>query len=527
MERIGGRRIAYGLVGIIAIALMVVASIHVAREQVLDRYRVRADRLAADILQRAEATRTNLHKVFAALDAVSAMPCSEGGVTLMRRIAIDLRLAGAGYADSGRLRCSSWGVHDEGLDLGPRDYRSAEEIDVRIGRELPIAPGTKLLIVTNPKGWTALVNAGSAIAIAEDDPTLTLAVIARSSGRTLVARGDPDPDWPAEVARSDHDAEIHVRSDRVVAWRRSAKLDFAAYAAVPTAEVSREANRLALLLTPIGLVAGCAVALAGFSIAQRNTSMQALLRAGLRRNEVMVHYQPIVDLATGGWVGAEALLRWRRPGGEWVAPSIFVPIAEKYELMQQLTMRAMKVAIADMAPTLRQRPGYFVSLNMTASDLRDPAIRETLDALVAGHGVQPSSIHIELTEREILDADDARRAIADIREAGYRVAVDDFGVGYSNLSYLESLQLDYLKIDRVFLHGADGSETRKQTISHIIEMAQERGIKVIAEGIETTAQLEFLRARRVDLGQGWLFSDALPIEDLERRQLAQESGKRG
>lgn len=346
---------------------------------------------------------------------------------------------------------------------------------------------------------------------------MTLAVLAHSTGRVLTARGSPNPEWASWARTSEEDRGTRVTEGHIVAWRRSATADFAAYAAMPAAEVARDASRLALLLTPVGLIAGCALVLAGYLAMQRNGSMQALLRGGLRRSEIVVHYQPIVDLATERWVGAEALVRWRRPGGEWVAPAIFIPIAERHGLMEQITTRVMSIALADMAPILRQRPDIFVSLNMTGSDLRSPAIRKTLSGLLHRHGIAPRSVHLELTEREIVDTDEARHAIAELRAAGHSVAADDFGVGYSNLAYLESLHLDCIKIDRVFMAGASECEPRKQTIAHIIELAQERGITVIAEGVEAPGQVDFLRARGVSLAQGWLFSRALPIDEYEQR----------
>lgn len=527
MAWIGLRRVALTLAGIAAFAAPIVMGLQIARRQAFETHRDRAGALAAEVLRQTDAIRRQLGQAFDTLEAAGVEPCSDAGIATMRAVALRSdRLAGVGFVEGDELRCSAFGRHDPPVPVGASDYRSPLRIDVRIDRELAFAPGPALVVATVPSGYTGLVHASHAIALAEDDPETSLAVRGRISGLRLVARGRIDPGWVDAVIRSDALQGARVLDDHIVAWRHSEVWDLTAYAVVPMAKVAREANRQALLLAPIGFVAGCALFLAGYRTVQQNNTLRALFRAGLGRKEIALHYQPIVDIASGRWVGAEALARWRRPTGEWVSPAIFIPIAERYGLMQPLTMHVLDLALAEIRPIVARDPAFFVSLNMGASDLASPVIHEHLTGLLRRHGLGPANVHIELTEREVVDSERVGRAIDRYRAMGIAVGIDDFGVGYSNLAHLESLTVDYLKIDRIFLAAANPDAGRKQTITYIIELAQEHGVGLVSEGVETEDQRAFLLASGVTLGQGWLFSGARPIVDLDRHHAENAAGYR-
>lgn len=522
MASIDRKRVAIALIAPAALTLLVVGAIYLAHQVSLDRHRGHMELLAGEVLRQAEVIREQLRQAFTALEASSTEPCSEGSLALMRSVAIRSdRLAGVGYVKDDELRCSSFGRHDPALQVGSPDFDSFSGVTTRRDRRLAIGPETRLLLATAPSGYTGMIHPRLVFTPPAGGPSISLAVITRSTRQFLVSYGPVDHAWSADAERQA--SGWRLTDAHLVAWRHSSTWPYAGYAAIPADVVSRDAERLALLLVPLCLAVGGVLMLICRYAVRRNSTMQALLRAGLRRNELVVHYQPIVDIRSGRWVGAEALLRWRRPGGEWVSPAVFIPLAEKHGLMHQVTMRVMRTALAEMAPLARRFPDFFFSLNMTASDLLSPTVARSLRELVARYGILPQNIHIELTEREIVDTEPVERAIAALRAFGCRIAADDFGVGYSNLAYLDRLHLDYLKIDRVFLARVDDSETTKQTICHIIEMAQERGIKLIAEGIETARQLEFLKARHVELGQGWFFARAKPIAEFERRYATQRA----
>lgn len=517
VTRLRVRQMALVAASIAALAVPTIVGLLRAQELAFEKHGDRATGLAAEVMRQTDTIRRQLEDAFDAMDAAGVEVCSDAGLAAMRAVAVRMdRLAGVAYIRDDAMECSAFGTYQPAIPVGPPDLRSSLLVDVRVEFQLPFAPGPKLLLATRPSGYTGLIHPGHAVALAEDDPEISLGVFGRTTGFRLVSRGSLDFALLDDAARRDEAGGVRVFGDHLVAWRQSDVWDLTAYAAIPMGRVGGDAARQAALLAPIGFVFGGAVLFAGFLAVRQNNSMQSLFRAALRRNEIQVHYQPIVDLESGRWVGAEALARWRRRTGEWVPPTVFVPIAERHGLMRPLTLRVMELALAEVRPIVARDASFFVSLNLAASDLTSPLVHAHLVRLLGRSGLNPGNVHIELTEREVVDVESIAAAVDLYRSTGFEVGLDDFGVGYSNLGYLEATHVDYLKIDRVFVVGADVSASRKQTISHIIELALDRHIGVVAEGIETEQQRRFLHERGVTFGQGWLFASAKPILDFDR-----------
>jgi sensor c-di-GMP phosphodiesterase-like protein len=153
-----------------------------------------------------------------------------------------------------------------------------------------------------------------------------------------------------------------------------------------------------------------------------------------------------------------------------------------------------------------------VAVNIAACDLLTERVADVIARSVAGTGVKPAQIALEATERGFIDANSARVVIERLRVIGHAVAIDDFGTGYSSLSYLQSFRVDALKIDKAFVDAIGAGAATSGVIDHIIAMAKELGLAIVAEGVETAAQADYLRARGVDIGQGYHFSRPLPPE---------------
>ncbi|HEX6265776.1 MAG TPA: EAL domain-containing protein [Burkholderiales bacterium] len=234
----------------------------------------------------------------------------------------------------------------------------------------------------------------------------------------------------------------------------------------------------------------------------------AELRRALEREEFALVYQPKFRLADRGVSGAEALLRWRHPERGMVPPAEFIPVLEETGLIVPVGEWVLRRACEDLkawrAAGLDAGP---VAVNLSARQFRLPSLDARLKALVAGTGVEPSLIELEITESQLMqDPDHAIRVMRSLREAGMRIAIDDFGTGYSSLSYLTRFPVGSLKIDRSFVARVNEDASAGAIVRTIIEMAHTLGFTVVAEGIETEAQAHYLQRHRCEQGQGYLFA---------------------
>ncbi|HWJ95104.1 MAG TPA: EAL domain-containing protein, partial [Telluria sp.] len=288
----------------------------------------------------------------------------------------------------------------------------------------------------------------------------------------------------------------------------------AALAAVPAAHLERRVEQTTRHLFPLGLFCGVLAAAAILLLARQQMSIAAAMRTALRRGEFFVLYQPVVELHSGGWSGVEALLRWGRGPDEPAGPDFFIPVAEQTGLITRLTGRLLDLVEADVGRYLEDHPNFHVGINLSPADLRSSAIVERIDRLLARSGARPSNLMVEITERGFLDLASARPVIAALRKRGIEVAIDDFGTGYSSLSYLETLDLDFLQIDRSFIEAIGTGAPTSQVVGHIIAMARTMNLRMIAEGVESMAQLDFLQGHGVQFAQGWLLGKPMPFADI-------------
>ena len=241
------------------------------------------------------------------------------------------------------------------------------------------------------------------------------------------------------------------------------------------------------------------------------------LRESLGRGEFELHYQPIVDLQTGGIDKAEALLRWRRPRREPVGPAEFIPVAESSGLINALGDWVFREA-SRWVLARRQRTGapFQVSINKSPLQFVTDQTAASCLAWLDVIGLAGAAIVIEVTEGLLLNnRPETLEKLSQFRRAGMQLAIDDFGTGYSALAYLKKFNVDYLKIDRGFVHDLANDGENQALVAAMIEMAHTLGIKVIAEGVETEAQRDWLVAAGCEYGQGYLFGRPLPAEHID------------
>ncbi len=254
------------------------------------------------------------------------------------------------------------------------------------------------------------------------------------------------------------------------------------------------------------------VGLMGHLVAARmrhDQSLEQALRLAVRNNEFEVDYQPLVDLASGRCVGAEALVRWRRSDGQRVRPDLFIPQAEETGQIIDITQWVIKRVISDQAALLRANPELYISLNLAAADIVDGRFKQTAAEALEKAGVPTAQLVYEVTERGLIDVERAVELLGELRRVGHRIAIDDFGTGYSSLSYLQHLPVDILKIDKCFVDALGTDAVSSPVAPHIVQMAQSLGLKVVAEGVERSEQAQLLIDLGAQIGQGWLFAKPL------------------
>jgi diguanylate cyclase (GGDEF)-like protein len=239
----------------------------------------------------------------------------------------------------------------------------------------------------------------------------------------------------------------------------------------------------------------------------RRHGLKEELAKAVQREQIVVEYQPIVDLESGRIVAAEALVRWKHPARGLVAPSEFVPLAEETGLIGQIGRNVLREACRQSRVWQDADPGgqqLRMHVNLSVAELHDPALVDEISGAIAEAGIRPDNLVLEITETQLLEdpAASARR-LAQLRDLGLRVALDDFGTGYSSLSYLHSLPLDCLKVAKPFVDALVGGGRESGFVGMILDLARALGLEVIAEGIETAEQVEALRKLQTQYGQGY------------------------
>ncbi|PWE45113.1 GGDEF domain-containing response regulator [Pseudomonas prosekii] len=246
-------------------------------------------------------------------------------------------------------------------------------------------------------------------------------------------------------------------------------------------------------------------------LAREQQSIESGIRLALERNEFVLHYQPKMDLSSGQVVGAEALIRWKKPGQGWVYPSDFIAVAEDSGLIVPLTKWVMAQACRQAC--LWQAAGLpkiCISVNVSAIDFRQRDFVDSIELILKQTGMQPTLLELEITEGVLMQNVDATvTALNRIKALGVRLAIDDFGTGYSSLSYLRRFPIDVLKIDQSFIRGLHRDSSDAALVSAIISLGKSLKLTVIAEGIETLEQLEFLKSHDCEEGQGYYFCKAV------------------
>ncbi|NLV66384.1 MAG: EAL domain-containing protein [Spirochaetes bacterium] len=242
-----------------------------------------------------------------------------------------------------------------------------------------------------------------------------------------------------------------------------------------------------------------------------------ILRNSIIKNEFTLHYQPIVD-SNKNLVHAEALLRYMGSDTHIGSPEKYLPVLENAGLMKEIDNMVVHKAFHDMEVKIKSR--FSTSINLSTGQLVDPAYSSFLSSFAAQHGIENRRIMLEVTEDRLMEnIAEGRENLARLKESGFMIAIDDFGKGFSSLTYLAELPADILKLDMVFTRSVPGDSRKEAMVHHIIELAHSLDLRVIAEGFETLEQFEFFRNLGCDLFQGYYFARPMPLDLLITKYL--------
>ena len=245
---------------------------------------------------------------------------------------------------------------------------------------------------------------------------------------------------------------------------------------------------------------------------QERVTLDEALRSAIANDELLLHYQPLVSLSTGQLVGLETLVRWQHPELGSVSPVRFIPIAEESALIASIGEWVLRKACQDMRAWSDQGlTGFQVAVNVSPRQFRDPKLADRIEQVLAEYRIEPRMLSLEITETVLMqDTASSEATLQQLKRLGVDLALDDFGTGYSSLSYLKRFPFDRVKIDRSFVRDIITDADDAAISKAIISMAHSLGIRVVAEGVETEAQCQFLRRHRCDEMQGYYFSRPLP-----------------
>jgi EAL domain-containing protein (putative c-di-GMP-specific phosphodiesterase class I) len=250
-------------------------------------------------------------------------------------------------------------------------------------------------------------------------------------------------------------------------------------------------------------------------IANERLDLETALRRAMSREDFELHYQPRINLRSHRVTSVEALVRWRPTQGELIAPSHFIPLAEETGLIVPLGLWVLRTACMQMREWRDAGHDLRVAVNLSARQLRESDFVRALSAILAQCGLEARYLELEITESVAMhDPEEMRHLFKAMSDLGVSIAIDDFGTGQSSLAYLKRFHIDYLKIDKSFVHGIDADHTDESIIRSIIALGKNLNLRLIAEGVETEEQRAFLEREDCDEMQGFLHSRPKAAEEL-------------
>ncbi|SHE94969.1 sensor c-di-GMP phosphodiesterase, contains CSS-motif sensor and EAL domain [Kaistia soli DSM 19436] len=462
------------------------------------------------ILRRSVAVATEVRSSLRTVPRLKTEPCSPEDLKALRLLVErSAFIVEIGRTKDNRILCDSDGIVPNGGILGPADRITSR--GTKVWLRVPLrgdwrlvvsaAEANDVVIFTRPTAADDLFRSlGDAVAAVVPPRLATAYASSKHSDQLTGAAYTPVVDrWFEQNIHQCRDG-----FDLCVVVSEPAQMGFSRLSL---------GEKLALLCGG-ALLGRIAQGFIGTWLTSRRTLYRRLKRA-IDRNQITVHYQPLVRLDDRVVVGFETLARWPLPNGDHVSPDVFIPLAERTGLLPALTEFVIDRALCDMSGLLSERPDLYVSINIAVQSLLSEELLTVLKLYCDAYGVERSRIVLEITERETGDVKLIGDAVGRLRAAGFRIFLDDFGAGYSSLAYLATLPIDTIKLDKLFSNSVGTSLVGSLVLDEILHMMSTLNLSVVFEGIETEEQATALGAIAPGaMGQGWLFGRPVPIGDL-------------
>ncbi|HHG8771660.1 TPA: EAL domain-containing protein [Raoultella planticola] len=417
------------------------------------------------------------------------------------------------YANDSRFFCSTSVHPDTPWRISPANYTKRPDVAIYYYRDTPFYPGFAMNYMQRGR-YVAVINPLSYSSLISSDKDLAYGLF--DTKTNLFFSTSRNADAPGLHRQIRHQDAFFQHDNRVYTVAYSAIRPIAVIMSTSRASYYQGLYDQVTLTFPLGLICSMLILLVWSRTRQQYHSPRNMLQRALNRRQLCLHYQPIIDIKNNRCVGVEALLRWPGCDGPVMSPAEFIPLAENEGMMAQVTDYVVDELFAEVGEFLARRPQLYVAINLSATDFHSSRLIAQIGEKAERYAVRIEQIKIEVTERGFIDVQKTMPVIQAFREAGYEIAIDDFGTGYSNLYNLHSLNVDILKIDKSFIDTLATNSSSRMIVEHIIDMACSLRLKIVAEGVETPDQVNWLRQRGVQYCQGWHFARAMPLPEFRR-----------
>jgi len=498
------QRTAVTVVSIVVFATLgVFGGYYLGRSITLRQTEIRLGQYARRILSDAAASTIESSTVLAEMNGSSHSYCSDTEISYFREIIFSSQfLKAAGRMHDGRIDCSTTTGRASGVqpqfspaftrEDGTRLYRDLPQFRLKNQALITVQSGDSF-VVFDPYNFNPLTALPMHYAFTAIDPS------GHQTGKVL-------GDLPIDRNLSTLTEGAARTGENLFATRCSLETGTCLTTYISEADALRGNRGFCAFFIFLGGASGALFGLLCPFLYRRNKSVEQQLIRAIQADALAVVYQPIVDLATGRIVEAEALVRWTDEYKNPVSPDVFVKIAEERGFVGKITRLVIRRVLRDFGPTMRVRPDFRVNVNIAAADLGDSTFLPMLQRELENAEIAPQSLGIEITETYTARRQVAKETILRLRRMGHFVHIDDFGTGYSSLAYLHDLSVDAIKIDKAFTKAIGTDAVTVSILPQILTMAEKLNLRVIVEGIESKAQAKYFAARNQNIhAQGWLY----------------------